>query len=285
MGVYPSPKQYGSRGVENIFSGNVIVEEKIDGSQFSFGMIGEDLKCWSRGRELDIESPEKMFSMAVKTAIDLAPMLQNNCIYTGEYLSKPKHNKIIYSRVPDKNIILFDILLPEGEFMSRAYKENEATRLGLEVVPCYYSGLLNEIPDYLDRESVLGGKIEGFVIKNYAVGFVKIVRPDFQEINQKTPTENDPIRQLISIYHSEARWEKSFQHLTEEGALTADNSDIGRLIKDVHSDILQEDIREVSFDLIWPKIRNGITAGLPEWYKAKLASRMLERDGSAEPRR
>ncbi len=40
---YPSVYQLGHKAIQNIFDGKVVIEEKIDGSQFSFGMINRPL--------------------------------------------------------------------------------------------------------------------------------------------------------------------------------------------------------------------------------------------------
>jgi hypothetical protein len=44
----------------------VIVEEKLDGSQFSFGRFGGELKCRSKGAQPNLFAPEKMFDIAVE---------------------------------------------------------------------------------------------------------------------------------------------------------------------------------------------------------------------------
>ena len=37
---YPKVYQLGHKAVLDIFSGPVVIQEKIDGSQFSFGLVG-----------------------------------------------------------------------------------------------------------------------------------------------------------------------------------------------------------------------------------------------------
>ena len=75
-------------------------------------------------------------------------------------------------------------------------------------------------------------------------------------------------------YCSEARWEKAIAHLREAGAIGLEpaNSDIGKVIKEVQRDILEEcgeDIRRELFDGFAKDLRGAWIAGLPEWYQRK----------------
>ena len=161
---YPSVYQIGHKAIPNLFEGVVSVQEKIDGSQFSFGIIDGELQARSKNKQLIINAPEKMFARAIETVLSLS--LSPGIVYRGEYLEKPKHNTIVYSRVPDKHIILFDISQPEGEaYLERRALEIEAKHVGLELVPEFFRGEIKTMEEFkglLDRESVLGGaKMEG----------------------------------------------------------------------------------------------------------------------------
>lgn len=68
---YPTVYALGHKAIEGIFDSPVIVEEKIDGSQFSFGLIDGELRCRSKGKELILDAPEKMFSKAVATVREI----------------------------------------------------------------------------------------------------------------------------------------------------------------------------------------------------------------------
>jgi hypothetical protein len=60
--------------------------------------------------------------------------------------------------------------------------------------------------------------------------------------------------------------------------------DIGLLIKEVPQDILNEadeDIRAALMEWAWPKIRRGICAGLPEWYKQQLLAKQFSDEAGA----
>ncbi len=131
---YPKVHALGHRGIAEILQEPVIVEEKVDGSQFSFGVFDGELKCRSKGQQLIIDAPEKLFNHAVATSIELAPILRDGWTYRCEYLQKPKHNTISYSRVPEKHLIVFDVNSGHEHYLSRDEKVAEAARIGNDIV-------------------------------------------------------------------------------------------------------------------------------------------------------
>ncbi len=276
----------GHKAILELLSGPVVVEEKIDGSQLSFGLIDGELQCRSRKQQMVMDAPEKMFEEAVKVIelLDLHP----GWIYRGEFLSKPKHNTLCYDRIPNNHIILFDVMIGEQTFLVPELKMKEAARLGLECIPLFARGIvtLDDLKAFLNRESILGGaQVEGVVVKNYAqfapdkkVAMGKLVSADFQEVHQKTwrkanPSKKDFVLEIIESLRTEARWQKSIQHLEEAGKLEGTPRDIGLLIKEVPADILTEEgerLKDIIFAHFWSDIRRGVTRGLPEWYKRQL---------------
>lgn len=292
---YPSIYAIGHALVKDIFDGTVVIQEKVDGSQFSFGVLGGELMCRSRGKQLLLDAPEKMFKRAVEVARELHPHLHPGWTYRGEYLERPKHNTLAYSRIPKNHIILFDINLGMEEYATPDVVAQEANRLGLEVVPTVHVGQvtgLEMFQTFLERESILGGcKIEGVVVKNYArftqykkAMMAKYVSEAFKEKHltdwrTRNPTSSDVVDRLIAQYTSEARWQKAVQHLREAGTLQNSPRDIGLLVKEVIEDVQKEEEEEIKaalFEHFWPKIRRGFTNGLPEWYKKSLLESAFE---------
>ena len=292
---YPNVYAIGHKAIDGLFSSDVTVEEKIDGSQFSFGVIDGELQCRSKGKPIIVDAPEKMFAMAVASAKNLETLLKPGWVYRGEYLQKPKHNALEYARVPASNIIIFDICPSLESYLSHAEKFGECARIGLECVPLLYQGRvenMDEMLAFLERDSILGGtKVEGIVVKNYnlftpdkKVAMGKYVREDFKETLAKewgkaNPSRGDILERLIAHYKTEARWQKAVQHLREAGTLEGSPRDIGALIKEVPADILKEcadEIKNDLFEYFWPKIQRATVGGLPEWYKRELAKSAFE---------
>jgi len=292
IGSYPSIYAVGHKAIQDIFNDDVVIEEKVDGSQFSFMVLDGVLYCRSKGKQLVIDAPEKMFVRAVETVIELQALLVDGWVYRCEYLQKPKHNTLAYDRIPAKHLILFDVMTGVEEYLSSTEKVVEAERLGLEVVPTIFRGRITGVDmfkDLLETESVLGGcNIEGVVIKNYSlftrekkIALAKYVSEKFKEKHanewKKTnPSASDVVQRLVATYRHETRWQKAIQHLRDNGQLEGSPRDIGALIREVVEDVqkeCEEEIRDALFAHFWPKIRRGITAGLPEWYKESLVDR------------
>lgn len=284
--------------IRGIFDEPVIVEEKIDGSQISFGLVNGELVIRSRNQRVDPENPG-MFAKAVEEIQLRAPMLTPGVVYRGEYLMSPKHNTLAYDRVPKGHIVLFDIMVaPEdylGNFMGE--KRNRALTLDFEPVPVLFHGVVSgpdELRGYLDLTSVLGGaKIEGVVVKNInrfsADGkpmFGKFVSDRFKEIHggewrKNNPAPSDITDRIIAKYRTPARWQKAIQHLQEAGNLDGSPKDIGPLMKEIGQDVLSEcgeDIMRELMKYYWPRIQRGITRGMPEWYKDQLLESAFEGD-------
>jgi hypothetical protein len=288
---YPKVYQLGHREIAGILDDAVVVEEKVDGSQFSFGVYGGQLACRSHRKMLDLDAPESMFNGAVATVKRLAPMLRDGWTYRGEVLSKPKHNTLAYERVPAGNVILFDVMTDRPEwYLERTDKEREAERLGLEIVPVLYRGKVEspaQLLAMLDRVSCLGGqRIEGVVVKNNnkfsADGkpmFGKYVSESFREVHRidykgRHPNRADVVDSIIAAHSTVARWEKAVQRLAEEGKLKEDPSDIGQLMREVSRDVNAEcesTIKQILWDHFRGQILAGVSNGLPEWYKRRLA--------------
>jgi hypothetical protein len=288
MNSYPKVYALGHRAVTGLNGSQVIIEEKVDGSQFSFGRYNNILRVKSHNKEMVPDAPEKMFKKAVDFVATLD--LMNGWTYRGEVLDKPKHHLLTYSRVPNGNVILFDINVAPENYLSYNDKDIEAIRLGLEIVPRLYEGIFAfDIPSlmaFLERESILGGtKIEGIVIKNYNLFgpdgkplMGKFVSEKFKEDAKKQWKNNNPggkdvIDNLIQVFKTEIRWEKAILHLREEGKITDDPKDIGLIIKTVMQDIKDEcrdDIEGMLYSWAIDKVLRGCIRGLPEWYKKKL---------------
>jgi hypothetical protein len=292
---YPEVFALGHKAIVGILDDDVLVEEKIDGSQFSFGLIDGILRVRSKSVEMGLESPESMFEKAVNAVVQIKDLLHPEWTYRAEYLSKPKHNVLAYSRVPKNHLIIFDINDGHESYLLYEDKKKEAERIGFEVVPRLYSGRhfdISQLETLLETESVLGGTtIEGIVVKNYfrfgrdkKVLMGKFVSEKFKEKHTKewrssNPSGKDVVGLLIESLRTEARWEKAIQHLREQGQLENSPKDIGKLLKEIQQDVWKEEydyIVERLISFAKPKIDRGIVSGFPEFYKKRLIESMFE---------
>lgn len=284
-----------------ILDGPVYVQEKVDGSQLSFGRIEGILQIRSRGEVVNPTQPQKMFALAVQTirALDTNNELMPEWIYRAEAITKPKHNVLKYERIPMGGIILFDVEWFHNTFLSPKALANEAARLGLEVVPTLFEGPGSELTEerlqeFLTQTSILGSsvKIEGVVIKQAIVVHLdcglpvrgKVVSDAFKETHRdhyKTPTASkmDFVTFIGQRYATEARWNKAIQHLREQGMLTESPKDIGPILKEIQMDVDREcrqEIMDQLYEAAIPQMRKIITDGFPQYYKRLLTVEDVE---------
>lgn len=295
--AYPKSLAVGHRYLQGIFLDEVTITEKVDGSQFSFGIFDGVIRCKSKNQLINLDHVDGMFGKAVETVREIADMLTDGYTYRAEYLQKPKHNVLAYDRVPDRNLIIFDIARGHEDYLGYKEMEAESSYIGLECVPLIYCGKIVDAEaffPFLDRDSILGGqKIEGVVAKNYdrfgkdgKILMAKYVSPKFKEVHNKeykqaNPSGLDMLGVLGVKYHSESRFAKAVQHLREEGLLVDEPKDIGILIEEVRRDILEEcstDIMNDLFKWAWKRLGKSVITGFPEWYKNLLLENALEEE-------
>ncbi len=311
MGAWHSPGSIynlGHAAIKSLFTVPVQLQEKVDGSFFAFGYFPEgepsetrtpyEIKVRSKGAMMVTEAPQDMFKPAVKAVLERKELLVPGWQYRGETLAKPKHNALVYERVPKDNVILFDIATDEENYLPYEELKAEADRLGFEVVPQLYTGMITnpeQLRIFLETTSILGGQlIEGVVIKpltplygpDKKLLMGKFVSEAFREVHKKAwgesnPKSGDILSTLGNIYGTQARWQKALLRLREAGLITDAPQDIGLLMREVAPDIkkeCEEEIKEYLFKWAWPHIARCSARGLPEWYKNLLLTQQFEKD-------
>lgn len=289
----------GHAAIADVFDGPVNVEEKVDGSQFSFGVNPSNgiLECRSRNCVVAASNITGLFAEACSVVRSIEEKLNPNYTYRCEYLQKPKHNVLAYDRIPTNHLMLFDVEMPGQNYLTPSQRMKEAEHLGIEAVPIIASNIeissVEQLVDMLDLVSILGGQnIEGVVVKNYKRftngGHVmkgKYVSEKFKEVNRANwrdanPTQTDIKLRIGQDLRTEARWMKAVQHLRERGELVNDPKDIGPLIKELQEDTIEECGRYIKDRLLsWAlkDITRVIVRGFPEWYKEQLLKGAFEK--------
>lgn len=308
--TFPKIFTLGQPPTARLFNGPVEITEKIDGSQFNFGWLGDKFVMHSKGQEIFAESVDKMFAPAVAFALSCRDKLTPDTILHGEYLARPKHNVLAYQRVPKAHFALFAVSNGNGTFNgNRGDLEVYANVVGCDVAPILHAGAIDAsdgVPvkffmEMLERESVLGGpKVEGIVIKNYAEsvllgGFTvpvlsaKFVSEAFKEKHKKewaAEAGASKLEMLLLQYRSPARWRKAVEHLRDAGRLEQSPRDIGNLIVEVRRDLAEEE-REAVKDELWKlyeaDLMRRAVQGLPEWYKAHLVESLMPETDAHQP--
>lgn len=292
---YPSIFNLGHKAIKDIFNTEVLIEEKVDGSQFSFGKKDGVLFMRSKGATLYEPVTDKLFKGAAEYVSSIQSQLQEGWTYRGEVLAKTKHNALQYARTPKHNVIIFDIDRADQDYLTPEEKRAEAERLDLETVPVFFQGKVEnyeQLKNLFETVSILGdAKIEGMVFKNYAmygldkkVLMAKWVSEAFKEVHHSewdkaNPTKTDLITMIVKDLKTDARWEKGIQHLRDDGKLENSPRDIGILLKEIQNDVKKEvgdEVKDRLFAYYWPQIARGVVAGFPEFYKERLAKSQFE---------
>ena len=286
----------GTDYIRDIFNEEVEITEKIDGSQFDFGKIDGKLYMRSKGAMLFIENPEKMFAEGISYVESIQDRLPEGKVFYCEYMKKPKHNTLKYIRIPNNHLMLFSVMDIQKQSFEASVGWDGV--LGIEHVPVIHCGKIesaSELTDLLKKESVLGGvSIEGVVVKNYLRQFLlggqpmplmagKFVSESFKEVHRERWGAEEKgksrMETFFESFRTPARWEKAVQHLQEKGELDNEPKDIGKLFKEVQTDLEAEE-KEAIKEFLWREfsgeIKRKASAGMAEWYKNKLMESSFE---------
>ncbi len=292
---YPKIWALGSPEVrDNLFRGGVEVTEKIDGSQIGFGLDDAGrLLIRSKGAFIYnsgyVREPDSLFKAAVDYIISIKDRLHPQTAYYGEVLSSKHHNTLTYGSVPRNNVVLYGICSQGHWADDHEVLRKTAETLGLDAVPLLFSGVItnkSQLDEMMESISYYGEtKVEGVVIKNYnqlavsaysSACFGKFVSERFKEANSATWSgKTSKIEDFYRGFTNKARWEKTIQHLRDDGKLSDSPKDIGLVIETVLSDFeteQKESVKEQLYRVYIREIKRHVTAGLPEWYKNELAA-------------
>lgn len=288
---YPKLLHVGDKHIADLFDGVVEITEKVDGSQIGFGIVNGELVVRSKGKEQELENPDKMFSDGVQYVRSIEDRLPADVFFYGEYLQKPRHSTLAYDRIPKNHIALFGARYEDGTLGSYTDLRRWALILDVETVPLIYQG--PSTPEHMlklvDGVSFLGGQQrEGVVVKRFVdwelYGIVqhimggKYVTDSFKEVHRKDwaklNTSKGGMEIIKGSIRTQARWNKAIQHLREAGNFTGTVKDIGNIVKEVQRDIVEEE-KENLKDQLWKiygtDITKYATTGLVDWYKEKIA--------------
>lgn len=281
MHSYQKIYHLGSPEVEGILDDDVWVTEKIDGSQIGFGLVDGELFVRSKGKRLDIDNPNPMFAGAVDYLKTVKDRLDPELFYFGECLQKPKQNKLAYKRIPEHHIALYDVLYKEtGSYYFHDMVQDCADYIGIDAVPLLKKEgryELEQLKELLERDSYLGGPMEGIVIMSDSTPPAKLVGKEFREKMERIPKATGDMEKKIDEFFASfrtiARWEKAVQHLQESDGIERGLQDIPVIIREIQRDVLEEEenfIKENLWKICRRRFLRVAVDGFPAWYRQKL---------------
>lgn len=306
---YGKPKNYSARTKElsKLHTNEVELQEKIDGSQISWFKTEEGtLIVRSKGSHLSQISCPDQFRPAYTHLESVKDKIIPGIIFRGEALKTQRHNHLNYERTPKGHIVLYDAeVFGEDKYLSHADLEANAKAMDIDVTQhlgklkpgeVFSEEMFKSI--YSSVISVLGGKIEGVVLKNYSerdadgkLLMAKWVADEFREVERKgqkheRSTQVPPVVELSERYRTEARWRKAIQHLKDEDKLENSTKDIGKLVEELKRDILEEETNNIKnelFDIYIKDILKRAVDGFAQFYKAELRKENDENENGESP--
>jgi hypothetical protein len=307
MKRYPKILSLGHELVAEIFDNPVELTEKIDGSQCRVHLAEGFCGCGSKNAGI---ADQKTF----RIAHEQTDRMYEEKMWEGwgedvtlfcEFLSKEKHNVLKYDRVPYNNLYLFGAIIDDTHVTT---EKLEALARDLHIEPPSVLASKKEIKsqdeleEYLTITSVLGGTIlEGIVIKNYHQSYPplltstqaffgyplagKIVRNDFKERLDKEwkvkKIKESAIERVTAEFLTEARFNKSIQHLQDEGKLTSEMKDMKVLLPEFWNDLMDEEkdeIIKIAMSDFWKILKKRCDSYVVNNYKEHLIKKQFNNE-------
>ena len=182
-----------SKNLENFLGKQLVITEKIDGSNIKLEWNGRCYETFTRGG-----NPTKghFFSYLKRLIYTLPPIEKNYSIFC-EYVAFA-HN-IDYKEIPNILYIISVFDKSTQQFLSWDDTRNISNYLGLPTVPELFIGIINstdelkgiclsfqgksEISPSASKEGVVVRLYNSFHIKDFPISVAKCVFPDFQRRN------------------------------------------------------------------------------------------------------
>jgi len=254
---YPKIRRLGHKRTKGILDDpddEIVIQEKVDGSNFRFWREGDTI-CFGSRRVNHLERKEDNGEWKPVMDYILSKVkpeaLREDYVYVGEFF-RPHTIEYAWDRVPV--FVGYDLLDKEtGEVVDYDFAFAEFYRLNIPFVATLYRGKASKISDRLieelkQRESCYGDTTpEGVVVKNYTKKiFAKSVNSQFlEDFKKKFGDKRQPKmtveRKVVERFITPARVRKVVQRCHEEkGSVGAE--DIPQILRETVNDMLEEEI-------------------------------------------
>ena len=257
--------------VDGFVSGDhIIVQEKVDGANFSIRYSEEDntIKAFSRKKVLEFGNNLRgAWEWSQKLDVDLVhKVLGNNLVLFGEWLVA---HTIIYPQDRYQNAYFYDVWNTENEqYLPQDRVKEIINSLELIYVPVFYEGKFESwenLSQFVGKTDLGGEKGEGIVIKNMTrlndsntrlPFYTKIVTAEFCEtkahrdskpVDMKKVEQRKVLQDTVETVVTEARVKKLVHKMVDEGIIPEDwdehnMSIIAKSIgKEIYYDCLKEE--------------------------------------------
>lgn len=169
---------------------NIVVQEKIDGSNTHVNVCGDDFQCYSNNYKLNSKNHLQGFWYWCRDHVAQVPKQYHGLEIYGEWLV-PHHCEYPVDRYG--NFYVFDVM-ENGEYWTQDKVEALAKECNFTYAPVLYSGKFESwksIMSFVGMTRLGGSQGEGVVVKNQTTlnstekqFYIKIVDVAFQETNK-----------------------------------------------------------------------------------------------------
>lgn len=282
-------------------SDHVIIQEKINGSQFTIFKKDGELHFYNRNKEVGPKGDP--YINAYLSLHDKKDFFVEGFFYHGEAMRNTTTNNAAYKRMPRYFWIVYEIQRADGSLLTPEEMTVALQNTGIEMTQVLYDSHKNKsvpVQEVIDQlmaqieskqiESCLGGIPEGIVIKvlnsvkdgktcNYRF---KQVRSQFAEMSQEKRnkieqvSDADFIKEIGEIYNTDGRREKAVQHMKEKDVWQPNiNKNIGTMVNELDNDLLKEakeDIKNMLFVRFWSEISKVARGDVSKFLKEKYSN-------------
>lgn len=258
---YLSLKRYGNVEVENINIGTVHVFPKLDGTNASVWIEGEELKAGSRNRELSLDNDNAGFlanlRSSAKSGIHSLLLYNSHLRLFGEWLVP--HTVKDYSDSSWRKFYVFDVYDEQDErYLTYDEYKPLMDEYEIDYIPCQKVIINGDYDDFVFQAQLAdycmpAGKAgEGVVLKNYeyinkygSYAAAKVVNSEFKADHRKSMgspvQENRMTEQELADRFPPELAEKTLAKISlEEGGWRSQF--IPRLLEQTYYDFFHEEL-------------------------------------------
>ena len=170
MYEWPKIQNLGEGPTKSLFGKDVVVEEKIDGSNISVMLDDDGIKACTRRGSVDLNKLPSSCRIGIAHLINIQHLLVHDFTYFFECRDEPDSHHTSYKCTPKNGLVLLDLI----NHNNREWVSSEKKRRAAKIFECdesYITTLktpwsLHELAKFMEHDSMLGNNMEGVVVKN-----------------------------------------------------------------------------------------------------------------------
>lgn len=244
----------------------IVVQEKIDGANFSirYDKETDTIKSFGRKKELDLDNNLRgawEWSQELNKEL-IKEVLGTNLVLFGEWLVR---HTIVYPNDKWQNAYFFDVWnLEEEKYLEQDKVEDIVKRLGLIYAPVFYKGEFESwehLKQFIGKTDLGGDSGEGIVVKNMTrlnnpnkrlPFYTKIVADKFAEKKSVRKMDEGKIEKRIKLQAlvesvvTEGRVTKLIHKMVDEGIIPEkwDKNDMSIIARNIGKEVYYDCVKE-----------------------------------------